>query len=196
MTTATHPHSSSDTEGHWPPRILVVEHEANAGAGLVGRRVTHAGMETVTVGPETENTTIPTEASAYDGVIVLGGTPGPAEDDVAPWLPDVRALITWCLDSEKPYFGVCLGGQMLAYVAGGSVGDVRWNGTGGEPIVWARRRTAPPCRRARCASRAGRQDAFGKRCDAAHGEAHGQALSASARQTRWRNPAASATPSG
>lgn len=125
MTTAPHPHSPRDTDCHWPPRILVVEHEANAGAGLVGRRVTDAGMEMVTVGPETENTTIPTEASAYDGVIVLGGTPGPAEDDAAPWLPDVRALIRWCLDNKKPYFGVCLGGQMLAYVAGGSVGDVR-----------------------------------------------------------------------
>lgn len=125
MTTAPQPHPPTDTDCRRPPRILVVEHEANAGAGLVGRRVTYAGMEMVTVGPETENTTIPTEASAYAGVIVLGGTPGPVEDDVAPWLPEVRALIRWCLDNEKPYFGVCLGGQMLAHVAGGSVGDVR-----------------------------------------------------------------------
>lgn len=123
--TSLHPYPPASTNHRPTARILVVEHEANAGGGLVGRRVTHAGMEMVTVGPETDDTTIPTEASAYDGVIVLGGTPGPAEDDVAPWLPNVRALISWCLENEKPYFGVCLGGQILAYVSGGSVGDVR-----------------------------------------------------------------------
>lgn len=106
------------------PRILVVEHESNAGIGLIGQRLELAGATVVTVGPEVGKT-IPRSAAGFDGVIALGGLPGPADDDEAPWLPDVRALIAWCLETELPLLGVCLGAQMVAYVAGGTVGDVR-----------------------------------------------------------------------
>ncbi|GAB3565576.1 type 1 glutamine amidotransferase [Spelaeicoccus albus] len=106
------------------PRVLVVEHETNAGIGLVGERLDAAGVTVVTVGPE-RGKAVPHSAEDFNGVIVLGGLPGPADDDEAPWLPDVRALIAWCLESETPLLGSCLGAQMLAYVAGGTVAGVR-----------------------------------------------------------------------
>lgn len=128
MSTDIHPRyigtrSTATEQPH--PRVLIVEHEANAGAGRVGVRLERAGMTTITVGPESDIHTVPTEASDFDGVIVLGGTPGPTDDEVAPWLPRVRELIRWCLDRSHPYLGVCLGGQMLAHVGGGEVGNVR-----------------------------------------------------------------------
>lgn len=105
-------------------KVLVVEHERNADIGLFGERMTAAGVTHDVVGPEI-GVPVPASADGYDGVVVLGGTPGPAEDDRAPWLPRVRALIADCLAREVPYLGLCLGGQLLAHVAGGVVDDVR-----------------------------------------------------------------------
>lgn len=101
-------------------RILVVEHEENAGAGLVGERILLAGHEVVTVGPAARRE-VPLTPTGFDGVVVLGGTPGPTDDHAADWLPRVRRLIGACLEAETPYLGVCLGAQLLAVVAGGRV---------------------------------------------------------------------------
>ncbi len=105
-------------------RVLVVEHESNASIGLVGERIDVAKVEMAMVGPEL-GVEVPTSAQGFDGVIVLGGTPGPNDDADAAWLPRVRALIADCLDREVPLLGICLGAELLAVVAGGSVGSVR-----------------------------------------------------------------------
>jgi GMP synthase-like glutamine amidotransferase len=98
----------------------VVEHEENAGAGLVGERIVHAGHELVVVGPAARRE-VPLDPTGFDGVVVLGGTPGPTDDHAADWLPRVRRLIEACLAAQTPYLGVCLGAQLLAVVAGGRV---------------------------------------------------------------------------
>ena len=101
-------------------RVLVVEHERNAGAGLVGERLELAGVEVAVVGPSAGRD-VPTTADGHDGVIVLGGTPGPTDDHAADWLPRVRALTEDCLRTTTPFLGICLGAQLLAVVAGGVV---------------------------------------------------------------------------
>jgi GMP synthase (glutamine-hydrolysing) len=98
-------------------RLLVVEHEADAGTGLVGERIAHAGAQMVVVGPETGRE-VPRSADGYDGVIVLGGSPSPTDESVT-WFADVRALIQDCLDRSVALLGVCLGAQLLGLVAGG-----------------------------------------------------------------------------
>ena len=98
-------------------KILVVEHEANAGIGLVGERIRAAGIEMDVVGPEAGQD-IPLTAAGYAGVVVLGGTPGPTDDADAIWLPRVRELIADSLETTTPFLGICLGAQMLAVVAG------------------------------------------------------------------------------
>ncbi|MEO7349251.1 MAG: type 1 glutamine amidotransferase [Terrimesophilobacter sp.] len=105
-------------------RVLVVEHESNASIGLVGERIAAAGVEMTMVGPEI-GVDVPISAHGFDGVIVLGGTPGPNDDDDAAWLPRVRELIADCLEREVPMLGICLGAELLAVVAGGRVDDVR-----------------------------------------------------------------------
>lgn len=118
-------------------RVLVVEHERDAGVGLVGERIECAGAEMVVVGPDAGHE-VPRTAEGYDGVVVLGGSPSPT-DESPTWFPDVHALLRDCLDSEVPLLGICLGAQLLGIAAGGRTDLVR----GGPEIgLCALRRTA------------------------------------------------------
>jgi GMP synthase-like glutamine amidotransferase len=67
---------------------------------------------------------------------MLGGGYLPSEDDRAPWLADARRLVAQALEEEVPLFGICLGGQMLAEVAGGEVtGDAGAPENGSVPLT-------------------------------------------------------------
>lgn len=57
----------------------------------------------------------------YQALIVLGGAFLPDDDTRAPWLARTRELVGEALETDLPVFGICLGGQMLAQVAGGAV---------------------------------------------------------------------------
>lgn len=102
--------------------ILVIEHESDAGIGILGAALRQEGAALTIAGPGAGRT-VPDTLAGFDGLIVLGGTPGPVDDDTAPWLPAVRGLIAAALEQRMPYLGVCLGGQLLAVVAGGAVTD-------------------------------------------------------------------------
>ncbi len=101
-------------------KLLVVEHEADAGLGLLGERLGELGVEMVTVGPDA-GLPIPESLDGYDGLIVLGGTMGPTDDEDAPWLPATRKLLANAVEDEVPTLGICLGAQMLAAATGGHV---------------------------------------------------------------------------
>lgn len=65
---------------------------------------------------------IPTLAP-YDFLFVLGGAQDTWEEDKFPWLKEEKAAIReWVWDRAKPYFGVCLGHQLLCESLGGEVG--------------------------------------------------------------------------
>ncbi|MFC6704828.1 type 1 glutamine amidotransferase [Flexivirga alba] len=101
-------------------RILVVEHEDGTGPGYLGECLVEAGLELHVVRPYLDDR-LPESLSGYDGFIVLGGTQSPFDDEAAPWLSAVRDLIRLALGERLPLLGVCLGGEMLADVAGGQV---------------------------------------------------------------------------
>ncbi|WP_442918974.1 type 1 glutamine amidotransferase [Leucobacter sp. VD1] len=101
-------------------KVLVVEHEHDAGAQRLGAVLIESGAELTVVGPDA-GAAIPETLDDFDALVVLGGTPGPNDDAVAPWLPATRALVSEALRHEIPYLGVCLGAQILAVVAGGTV---------------------------------------------------------------------------
>lgn len=115
-------------------RVLVVEHEADAGLGLIGERLQAADVDVHVVGPDARSD-VPTSASGFDGVVVLGGTPGPLEDERAPWLGPTRELMRSTLDAGIPLLGVCLGAQLLAVVAGGHVAEAARGGEVGLSAV-------------------------------------------------------------
>lgn len=105
------------------PRVLVVEHQDNAGLGLVGDRLRSRDLELVLVGPDA-GSPVPDSLAGYDALVVLGGTMGPTEDDTAPWLPATRKLLAQGIEHEVPILGICLGAQLLATAAGGHVRDM------------------------------------------------------------------------
>jgi GMP synthase-like glutamine amidotransferase len=101
------------------PRLLVIQHQIDSGPGVIERPLRDAGIELDFWFPA-DGPPRP-EPGAHDAYLSLGGLAEPDDDDGNPWLPDERALIGHALDAELPFLGVCLGGQLLAAVAGGRV---------------------------------------------------------------------------
>jgi len=61
------------------------------------------------------------ELAQVTGVIVLGGEMSVHDTENFPYLDGVRRFMRQTLDAETPLLGICLGGQLLAQVAGGAV---------------------------------------------------------------------------
>lgn len=101
-------------------RILVIEHEPDAGASLVGEWLRECGVQLDVCRPHLGGA-VP-ELVAHDGLLVLGGAMGALDDDVAPWLPAVRSLLRQAVHDGIPVWGICLGAQLLAAASGGQVG--------------------------------------------------------------------------
>ena len=64
---------------------------------------------------------VPTLDECGDGLLVLGGPMSAYDDGVAPWLPEVRALLLEAARSGLPTLAICLGAQLLAVAGGGRV---------------------------------------------------------------------------
>lgn len=102
--------------------VLVVQHEESTGPGWFGGWLRDAGVLLDVVHPYLDGGApdLP-DATAYDGVLVLGGAMGPAEDERCPWLPATRSLMVRAVEQEVPMFGICLGGELLALACVGEV---------------------------------------------------------------------------
>jgi GMP synthase-like glutamine amidotransferase/tetratricopeptide (TPR) repeat protein len=57
----------------------------------------------------------------YDLLVVMGGGMSVYEEQAHPWLVDERRLIQEAVSAGMPYFGVCLGSQLLAAALGARV---------------------------------------------------------------------------
>jgi GMP synthase-like glutamine amidotransferase len=57
----------------------------------------------------------------FDGVVVMGGPMGAYEDDRLPWLAPEKQLIAEAVAAGTPFWGVCLGAQLLAASLGADV---------------------------------------------------------------------------
>ncbi len=100
-------------------RLLVVQNTATGGPGRLGRWLEEDGLA-LDVVTAYDGSPLP-ERLAHAGVLVLGGGFMPDDDARAPWLPATRALVAQALESDTAVLGICLGGQLLAGVAGGTV---------------------------------------------------------------------------
>ncbi|MBN9620040.1 MAG: gamma-glutamyl-gamma-aminobutyrate hydrolase family protein, partial [Actinobacteria bacterium] len=100
------------------PPVLVVQNDPTDPIARLGQWLVEAGLELAVV----DRTGVPATLDGYAGLIVLGGSMGATDDAVAPWLPQVRALLRAAVRAELPTLGVCLGGQLLAAAHGGRIG--------------------------------------------------------------------------
>ncbi|WP_318212787.1 type 1 glutamine amidotransferase [Streptomyces sp. SJL17-1] len=103
-----------------PAAVLVVQHEEEAGAGLVGEHLVRVGLR-LDVVRAWEGEALPADLGGHAGLLVLGGAVNCEDDEAAPWLPGVRALVRESVAEEIPLLGICLGGQIVAHALGGSV---------------------------------------------------------------------------
>jgi GMP synthase (glutamine-hydrolysing) len=100
-------------------RTLIIVHRRHSRVGRLGTKLTARGYQ-VEVRCPMEGDALPDDPGRYQGVAVLGG-PMSANDD---GLPGIRAELEWIpkvVESGTPFFGICLGAQMLARSLGGTV---------------------------------------------------------------------------
>ncbi|WP_406109989.1 type 1 glutamine amidotransferase [Streptomyces sp. NBC_01003] len=111
--------TSSHAQGPHAQTALVIQNTRSGGPGRVGAWLRDAGLGLEVLRPY-EGEALP---ESLDGrpLLVLGGGFLPDDDERAPWLPATRRLVVQALDDGSPVLGICLGGQLLAQVAGGSV---------------------------------------------------------------------------
>ena len=99
--------------------IIVVQNDPLVPAGLAGERFEYEKVPYRTVrayeSPDFGN------REEISGVVMLGGTMCVHDTDRFPFLRDVKRFIAELLRRGTPYFGICLGGQLLAEVLGAPV---------------------------------------------------------------------------
>jgi GMP synthase-like glutamine amidotransferase len=94
-------------------RILVIQHESEAPAGVVGEALDAAGAERVTVKPMAGEA-LPGAPDGFAGALLLGGPMSVAGDDTHPHYRALFRLVRGFHDEGRPIFGICLGAQILA----------------------------------------------------------------------------------
>ena len=114
--------SSSDArtsfaQGDRLRRYLVLQHDADAPAGLLGEWLAERG-EVVTV--RMDRGERPPGVAGFDRVVTLGSEHA-ADDDSVPWQADEQAALRAADAAGVPILGVCFGAQSLARALGGGV---------------------------------------------------------------------------
>jgi GMP synthase-like glutamine amidotransferase len=102
-------------------RILVFQHVAIEHPGIFRTFWANAGHDWRVVELDAREA-IP-GLESYDLLVVMGGPMDVWQEKAHPWLAREKAAIRrWVRDLGRPYFGVCLGHQLLAASLGGEVG--------------------------------------------------------------------------
>ena len=100
-------------------RLLVLQHAACEPPGVYEDvlRERGIGFERVVLD---EALSLP-DWRGFAGIVAMGGAMGAYEDDVHPWLAAETRLIAEAVGDGVPYWGVCLGAQLLAAALGAEV---------------------------------------------------------------------------
>ncbi len=103
------------------PTVLVVEPDASGPIGPLGDWLSAADL-TLEIRRPHAGDPLPPGLDGYDALVVLGG-PQSATDapETTPFITQVRELLRDGLARRLPILAICLGGQLLAQEAGGSV---------------------------------------------------------------------------
>ncbi|MHB8531110.1 MAG: type 1 glutamine amidotransferase [Solirubrobacteraceae bacterium] len=101
------------------PRLLVLQHARCEPPGVYEDELRERGIEIDRVLLD-EGESLP-DWRGHAGLIVMGGAMGCYERGAYPWLDGELRLIGEAVAAGKPYWGVCLGAQLLASALGARV---------------------------------------------------------------------------
>jgi GMP synthase-like glutamine amidotransferase len=75
------------------------------------------------------------DLESFNAMLVMGGPMNVWQDDIHPWLvSEKEAIRRWVRDLGRPYFGICLGHQLLAAALGGEVAPAARGEAGIVPV--------------------------------------------------------------
>jgi GMP synthase-like glutamine amidotransferase len=114
--------------------VLSVVHEPSAGSGVFARVGEDRQDELIEWIPARAG---PPPVADFDAALVFGGATHADQEPEYGWLRVEKELLGELLEAGTPALGVCLGAQLLAEVAGGSVSRMA-----SPEIGWARVRLA------------------------------------------------------
>jgi GMP synthase-like glutamine amidotransferase len=100
--------------------VLVVQHEDDAGPGLLADALVATGLE-ADVWRAGGRRRLPGELGSYAGLVVLGGRMSANDTADFPYLVGVKQLIGEAAGRGVPALGICLGAQLAAAALGGRV---------------------------------------------------------------------------
>ena len=105
------------------PTLLVVQHVDHEDAALVGELARQRGMSLQTLRPDRGDPLPDPSACANSIALVLGGPMGVNERHrpTLDWLQSELNWLTAWHQQRRPVLGICLGAQLLAVAAGGSI---------------------------------------------------------------------------
>jgi GMP synthase-like glutamine amidotransferase len=100
-------------------RVLILQHISCEPPGVYEDVLVERGVTLHRVEAD-EGEAIP-DGRDFDAIIAMGGPMGTYDEDDHPWLVAEKHMIRDAVESGVPYFGACLGAQLLAASLGGDV---------------------------------------------------------------------------